>query len=221
MAAKRKSQDEVPGKPRRMPRTLQGKQIVDSVLIAAERVVAAGGSVGAIRMNDLAREAGVSVGSVYHYFPNRQAIVAELARRLESRGMELATEAIVTVRHQNTLDALRVIVRLLHSRRLGDPVMRRSLLRDVPPSWIEDHVRQIDNGVHAMLVQWLSERRSELRPADLELQVFIASHAVEAVVERAQLYRPELLESEAFWDELAELAWRFLRADSERAREPS
>lgn len=165
-------------------------------------------------MNDLARDAGVSVGSVYHYFPNRQAIVAELARRLESRGLELATEAVSASGPQSTREAVGALVRLLRSARLGEPAMRRSLLRDVPARWIEDHTRQVDETVQAMLVDWLSQRETEIRACDLELQVFIVCHAVEAVAERAQLYRPALLESEAFWEALSELAWRFLRADA-------
>jgi len=52
-----------------------------------------------------------------------------------------------------------------------------------------------------------------VRTEDLELQTFIIYHAVESVIERTLIYRPELLETDAFWDQLMELAWRFLRAD--------
>lgn len=196
---------------RRPARTTQGRAIVDSLLEAAERVVAQAGSVNAIRMNDLARLAGVSVGSVYHYFPNRQAIIAELARRLEGRGLELAAAAIGSAGQHSTLEAVRAMVKLLGSSQLGDRAMRRSLLRDVPASWIEVESKAVDDTVQGAIIALLRERQDEIDGHELPLKTFMIYHAVESVIERTLMQRPELLKSDAFWDQLTQLAWRFLR----------
>ncbi|MCB9608297.1 MAG: TetR/AcrR family transcriptional regulator [Polyangiaceae bacterium] len=197
--------------PRRPARTKQGRAIVDSILEAAERVVAQAGSVNAIRMNVLARLAGVSVGSVYHYFPNRQAIIAELARRLEGRGLELAGAAIGSVGQGSTLEAVRAMVKLLGSSQLGDRAMRRSLLRDVPASWIEEESKAVDETVQGALIELLRGRPDEIDGDELPLKTFIIYHAVESVIERTLMQQPELFESDIFWDQLTELTWRFLR----------
>lgn len=201
--------------PRRPARTKQGRVIVDSLLEAAERVVAQAGSVNAIRMNDLARLAGVSVGSVYHYFPNRQAIVAELARRLEGRGLELAGAALGSAGQQSSYDVVASMVRLLGSAQLGDRAMRRSLLRDVPASWIENESKAVDETVRGVMVELMRGRPEEIDQDALPLRTFIIYHAVESVIERTLMHQPELLESDAFWDRLTQLAWGFLRKKSD------
>jgi len=66
--------------PRRAPQTATGTDIVDLLLVAAERVLAEHGLAG-LTTNRCAKVAGVSVGSLYQYFPNKEAIVRALHER--------------------------------------------------------------------------------------------------------------------------------------------
>ncbi len=50
-------------------------------LLDAALTLAAGGDITALSVEDIAREAGVSVGLLYHYFPNKQALVTAAVRR--------------------------------------------------------------------------------------------------------------------------------------------
>lgn len=63
---------------RRVPQQARSKERVARVLAAADRIVAAEG-VEALRMVRLAQEAGVSVGSLYQYLPDRDAVLEALA----------------------------------------------------------------------------------------------------------------------------------------------
>ncbi len=62
---------------RKHPRQARAKATVDCLLIAAQRILAKEG-LGAFTTNRVAVVAGVSVGSLYQYFPNKQAIAAAL-----------------------------------------------------------------------------------------------------------------------------------------------
>ena len=64
----------------RVGRRLDPEQRREQLLDAAVDL-AAGGDVGAVSVQDLARRAGVSEGLLYHYFPTKDALVAAALRR--------------------------------------------------------------------------------------------------------------------------------------------
>jgi AcrR family transcriptional regulator len=66
--------------PRKSPLQERSGVTVDAILEAAVRILLAHGY-SALTTKAMADRAGVSVGSLYQYFPNKQAIVAELIRR--------------------------------------------------------------------------------------------------------------------------------------------
>lgn len=66
--------------PRKAPRQRRSQQTVDRIVEAAARVFDEAGYLRATT-NEIAAEAGVSIGSLYQYFPNKDAILVEIARR--------------------------------------------------------------------------------------------------------------------------------------------
>jgi AcrR family transcriptional regulator len=61
---------------RRLAPERRTEQLLDAAL-----TLAAGGDLAALSVEDIAREAGVSVGLLYHYFPTKQALVTAAVRR--------------------------------------------------------------------------------------------------------------------------------------------
>jgi AcrR family transcriptional regulator len=70
--------------PRKRPRQARSAATVDAILDAAARILVADGLAG-LNTNAVARLAGVSVGSLYQYFPTKEAILLELLKRKRSR----------------------------------------------------------------------------------------------------------------------------------------
>jgi AcrR family transcriptional regulator len=66
--------------PRREPEQERGEKRVEELLDAAAEVIAKVG-VAAATTNAIAEQAGASVGSLYHFFPNKHAIVRALLAR--------------------------------------------------------------------------------------------------------------------------------------------
>lgn len=64
----------------RLPSQDRGQRRVDSILDAAAELFAEQG-VDAVSVNAIAARAGSSVGSLYHFFPNKDAIIEALALR--------------------------------------------------------------------------------------------------------------------------------------------
>ena len=73
-----------PVAPRREPRQARSKERVERVLAAAAAIVDARGP-DAVTTNAIAEEAGLPVGTIYQFFPNREAVLhALMARGLDA-----------------------------------------------------------------------------------------------------------------------------------------
>ncbi|MDI3336978.1 TetR/AcrR family transcriptional regulator [Defluviimonas aestuarii] len=83
-------------KPRKVPVQTRSRATVEAILEATARILEAEG-LEAVTTNRVAERAGVSIGSLYQYFPSRDAILAELVRRMRlsmsARLMKASAEA--------------------------------------------------------------------------------------------------------------------------------
>ena len=66
--------------PRKRPQQDRSKDMVERILMSTQTVIRDTG-VNGLNTVAVAREAGISVGSLYQYFPSKEAILLELARR--------------------------------------------------------------------------------------------------------------------------------------------
>ena len=66
-------------KPRKTARQSRSRATQEAILEAAARILESGG-VAQLTTNAIAARAGVSIGSLYQYFPNKEAILATLIR---------------------------------------------------------------------------------------------------------------------------------------------
>src|ERR1700677_3780503 len=89
---------------RRRPQQLRSQQTVEAVLDAVVRILKKDGIVG-VTTNRIAEVAGVSIGSVYQYFPDKRAIFTALHER-HIRKIDRLVEAKLAEHAASPLDAL-------------------------------------------------------------------------------------------------------------------
>lgn len=95
---------------RRRPRQSRGQRRIETILDAAERVFAAMGYEGA-STNQIAAEADTSIGSLYQFFPNKEAILRALVARSQEQMREVldgvfASDPLDELSHDELLDRL-------------------------------------------------------------------------------------------------------------------
>ncbi|MGP4022502.1 TetR/AcrR family transcriptional regulator [Actinomadura sp. 3N407] len=84
-----------PLRPRKTPRQSRSAATDERILDAAARVFVEHGY-AAGTTNRIAEAAGLSIGSLYQYFPNKDAILLQLARRHVEQGRRAVTAALPT-----------------------------------------------------------------------------------------------------------------------------
>jgi AcrR family transcriptional regulator len=195
--------------PRKAPRQDRSRETVDVILEATARVLK---EVGYDRAstNRIAEVAGVSVGSLYRYFPSKEALVAELCDRHISAMLALCETKILELGEAPMDVAAREIVSaILHSHAV-DPKLHRILIQQVPRVGKLKNVDSMNGRVAVLVRAYLEARRDEVRPKNLDLAVFMLVHAVEAVCHAAVIERSEHLRDGELHEELAALVLRYL-----------
>ena len=109
---------------RREPNQRRSRERVERILAAASALIAEKGS-DAMRMGEVAAKAGVSIGSLYQYFPDKAAIIRRLAERYNAEGRACIQAALATPRSMKELRAAFMgLVDTYYALFLAEPVMR-------------------------------------------------------------------------------------------------
>jgi AcrR family transcriptional regulator len=192
---------------RRQPKQRRAQQTVDAVLDAVVRVLKREGF-RAITTNRIAEVAGVSIGSVYQYFPDKRAIFAALHER-HIREIDRMVESALIEHATSSLDQLlRSMVEAMVDAHADDPELFELLLTEVPHR--AGGTRDFSTRLHGAFLLAISSRAHEMkRHRDLDKVVFVVTQMVEALSHGAVLRRPPNLSLEDAKEEavLAVLAY--------------
>lgn len=110
--------------PRRAPTQQRSRERVERMLAAAAALIAEQGS-DAMRMGEVAERAGVSIGSLYQFFPDKRAIVWALAERYTAESQTCISAALKDVSDAEGLKrAFSELVDIYYGMFLAEPVMR-------------------------------------------------------------------------------------------------
>ena len=118
------SQDGQVASPRRTPSQQRSRERVERMLAAASALIAEQGS-DAMRMGEVAERAGVSIGSLYQFFPDKRAIVWALAERYTAESQACIAAALADATDADGLrKAFSELVDIYYGLFLAEPVMR-------------------------------------------------------------------------------------------------
>ena len=113
-------------KARKVPVQARSQETVSVILDASARILESDGLRG-FNTNAVAVKAGVSIGSLYQYFPNKDSIVLALTSRFEQGLHEAVLKAVQTGRGRQLKSRLRLLVRALVRAHYHRPRLNRVL----------------------------------------------------------------------------------------------
>ena len=198
--------------PRKAPKQQRSRATVDAILEATAQVLVEHGYEKS-STNLIARRAGVSIGSLYQYFPNKEALVAALAEKHVADVMSELVAKLEAARGLPLRPALRVMIDGLLAHHAEKPRVHQVLIEEIPRIAGLERMLEIDRLAVDMIAVALGTREEALRPQNIELAVFMLVHAVQGITHAAVLERPELLTGADLTDEITDLVARYLLAD--------
>ncbi len=169
-------------RPRRRAKQDRSRATVETILEAAARVLAAQGYAAATT-NRVAEAAGVSIGTLYEYFANRE----ELFEALIHQEIDGLVDAFGSENFDPDLSVIpklgQLIARGMDRMRYG-PMLFRAL-QHAPEGALAAHLAPARDQVIGFVRLILEEHRSELRVPNLDLAAFVTVSAVEGIAAAA------------------------------------
>jgi AcrR family transcriptional regulator len=176
-------------KPRKSPRQERSRGTVDAILTAAAQVFSTHGY-AAGTTNRIAARAGVSIGSLYEYFPNKDALLVALLEAHIDEGEGLVRDAAARLAAPaNDLAAtVRALVSLMVELHERDPRLHRVLFEEAPlPPRVRRRLADGEARIAADLAEFL-DRHQEFKRGDAALAAQIVVQTVEALTHRLVLH---------------------------------
>ncbi len=198
--------------PRRAPRQKRAEDTVTFLLDATELVLARHGFAAATT-NRIACATGVSIGTLYHYFPSKEALIEAVVHRMWARELAAVQVHAPLLFEGRLEDAVRAFVGAL----VGVMLPRVELYR----RWYAEasHLGQLGLGLGMssqaieLLRRALEHRGQAIRPRNLEFAADLVVKTALAVVRTgARDYEPQARSGELA-EELTQMLVRYLLVD--------
>jgi AcrR family transcriptional regulator len=178
----------------------RSRESQERVLKAAEELLAERGYEG-FTMTEVAKRAGISVGSVYGRFEGREALIYAVHARVNERlsAIEVDLDSAPDLETALTM-TVRVFAETLYRER---DVLRVFMLRGPIDERIRSHGSASSQVAAELFEQAVLARRDEIRHPRPELAVDVAYRIVYDVLARQVMYGPTFESSKQIeWDEL-------------------
>jgi AcrR family transcriptional regulator len=181
--------------PRKSAVQRRSRLTVNAIMEATARILIREGFDKA-STNRIAEVAGVSVGSLYQYFPSKEAIVAALIDRHNSQVMQAVQGELAEAVNLPMEQAVRKLVAVAVRAHRIDPKLHRVLAEQIPRVGRLEKVETFNRQNYALFEAYLERHREEVRVADLKLAAFVCVTSIEALTHTAVLHH-KMLSDEA------------------------
>jgi AcrR family transcriptional regulator len=206
---------------RRDPSQQRARDTVDAVFEAALRELSRSDS-SAINVNRIAETAGVSIGSIYQYFPSKDALLTSLIERFMRRRFEAIMELIRTVQKEEAETGAVTPLEEIMQRLVGGTIrlnrgtlpVERALIAWFARVGSLASLTAIDREYTVAMadaLRTLQAPPARIRPVDPMIAARVLMQSIRSVVLTAILQDPALLDDERLTAELTELAVRYLK----------
>jgi AcrR family transcriptional regulator len=194
---------------RRTPRQERARDTVQIIFEATAQILEKEGP-SALNTNYIAECAGISVGTLYQYFSNKEAILVAMARQDLANDEANVIRAITEPGGDGETDILRLAIRVLisaHSkRREARRIAFETLISEGLGDELAKAVQRVAQMVGAQSHRLLPDRAAPISSASL----FVITRAISGVLRAARQEQSPLLGTLEFENELVKLVQRYL-----------
>lgn len=158
---------------RRSPVQDRSRAMVDRLLEAATTVLAERGYAG-LTTNRVAAAAGVSVGSLYRYFEDKDDLVRELRVRSTDDILTDLTAAMSAAVSLPTRDAIRQVLATLVAALQRHRALTSALVNEVPLGAQSNVLPEVEQQLARFTRMFVAVHAPHLSPAEAEARIYLA-----------------------------------------------
>jgi AcrR family transcriptional regulator len=207
--------------PRKTPVQDRSRATIECILTAAAQVFEEVGY-AAGTTNRIADRAGVSVGTIYQYFPNKDALAVLLLERHIQQGTHMFEELLDRARGQR-LDlrgTLRMFVEGMLELHAAGPRLQHLLLEEAPrPPRLEAELLRAEASAVQAIAKLLRSH-ADVPRRRLEPAAYVTVHAVEDLTNRFVAHPPSGVSRRQFATELVTMLEAYLTPSNGLASKP-
>ena len=197
--------------PRRRPRQARAQATVEAIVKATARVLVDEGYDRA-STNRIAHAAGVSIGSLYQYFPSKEALVAALVDSHLERMRATLDQALVGEAPASLADRARRLVRGMMAAYRVDTQLHHVLCQEVPKIGELQKVYGFEQHLAEVCRRYLFSAVEGIRLTDIDRAIFLLVNAVPGVIRAAIQADPLGQDDARLSDDLTDMMVRYLAA---------
>jgi AcrR family transcriptional regulator len=186
---------------------VRAQATVDAILAAAAQVLVKQGYEGT-NTNRIAEQAGVSVGSVYQYYPNKESIVVALMERHAGEIWGIFSRESSEVWNASIEVAVERVIGAVFSSHMLNPRLHQVLSEQVPRHGKLSKIRDVQTRMIEMTRAYLDTHKKAHDLADTQLAAFVVVHTVENLVHEG--HEPGAPPLESLRDQAVRLVLRYL-----------
>ena len=160
--------------------------------------------------NRVAEIAGVSVGSLYQYFPNKDAIMASLIQRHITERKKEIVQILEKNKDQPTEIVIDQVIGNVVAMFMGNKRLLKALLVHVPRLEKTRDLLFVRNEITEILIEFFENRRETIQVKDVRASFFVITNAVMGVVQTSIFTEDLIFDQETLKQELILLVKRYL-----------
>jgi len=196
---------------RRKPTQARARATMDTIFEATARIIERDG-VGVLNTNRIAERAGISIGTLYEYFPNKDAILVAMARQRIAEDERLVRQALTRAEADQNVSLARRAIQTMVALHAHRPKVRRAVMAvHLAHGFGSEHARPVQE-----IAELIAERNARLlghnAPQLDRASLFVLTRAVIGVIRAAFEERSLLPGTTRLEDELVRLVEAYLAA---------
>ncbi len=196
--------------PRKLPRQDRSRETVDALLEATSQVLVSEGYEKA-STNKIALKAGVSIGSLYQYFPNKEALVAALIERHYRDMADICRHSMGDVGSRDLSDLIRDTIRAMVAIHAVNPKLHAVLQEQIPNVGKIKNLTELHRETREMVKRQLDARKDQIRVQDLAMAAFVVVETVDSLIHATLLTQdPMTWTTDQIVEEIADLLLAYL-----------
>ncbi|MCB9781295.1 MAG: TetR/AcrR family transcriptional regulator [Alphaproteobacteria bacterium] len=200
-------------KARRKPTQARAIATWDAIVEACAQVLRDEGA-AAVSTNRIAEVAGVSIGSLYQYFPNKESVLLALADR-EVETLRDNLEALLRVSGDLHAEVVvEQVIRGMFAMREQHVLLMRVAQADRDLPDMASRRVAVAESLRDMVRRLLARRKGQVREMDADVVSFVIVHAIQGNLQAIDGgLEPWFLSKDELIDEIVALVVRYVRAD--------